>query len=160
LRVPIEQDVNSKLVHRKAQVSDVKKHPAESAAQAAADGLRLTINNHCTHRSLRRTTINTLWEHYSQEEPPLKAFSTQDAYIIYAKNWMLPRWADLPLEQVKTVEVERWLRATDVAQGTKARIKCDVGFLFSRRSRNQIKRRPTDVTIMMACAWMLIISKV
>ena len=32
-------------------------------------------------------------------------------YIIYAKNWIVPRWGNLPLEQVKTVEVERWLRA-------------------------------------------------
>jgi hypothetical protein len=71
------------------------------------------------HRNLRRTTINTLWEHYSQEELPLKALSTQDAYIIYAKNWIVPRWGNLPLEQVKTVEVERWLRATGVADGTK-----------------------------------------
>jgi hypothetical protein len=56
---------------------------------------------------LRRTTINTLWEHYSQEELPLKALSTQDAYIMYAKNWIVPRWGNLPLEPVKTVEVER-----------------------------------------------------
>ncbi len=37
----------------------------------------------------------------------------------------------LPLEQVKTVEVERWLRATGVADGTKAKIKCAMWALFS-----------------------------
>jgi hypothetical protein len=73
-----EEDVNGKLVHRKAQVGDVKQYPTESAAYAAADALRLTINNQCAHRSLHRTTINTLWEHYSNEELPLKALSTQD----------------------------------------------------------------------------------
>jgi hypothetical protein len=83
----------------------------------------------------RRTTINTLWEHYSQEELPLKALSTQDAYIIYAKNWIVPRWGNLPLEQVKTVEVERWLRATGVADGTKAKIKCVMSALFSHAVR-------------------------
>ncbi len=75
----------------------------------------------CEHRNLQRTTINTLWEHYSREELPLKALSTQDAYIMYAKNWIVPRWGNLPFEQVKTVEVERWLRATEVADGTKPR---------------------------------------
>ena len=123
------------LVHRKAQVGDVKKYPTESAAHSAADALRLTINNRCEHRNLRRTTINTLWEHYSQEELPLKALSTQDAYIIYAKNWIVPRWGNLPLEQVKTVEVERWLRATGVADGTKAKIKCVMSALFSHAVR-------------------------
>ena len=112
-----------------------KKYPTESAAHSAADALRLTINNRCEHRSLRRTTINTLWEHYSQEELPLKALSTQDAYIIYAKNWIVPRWGNLPLEQVKTVEVERWLRATGVANGTQAKIKCVMSALFSHAVR-------------------------
>jgi hypothetical protein len=100
-----EEDIDGKLVHRKAQVGDIKKYPTESAAQGAADALRLTIDNQCAHRSLRRTTINTLWEHYSQEELPLKALSTQDAYIIYANNGITPRWGDLPVEEIKTVEV-------------------------------------------------------
>jgi hypothetical protein len=130
-----EEDINGKLVHRKAQVGDVKKYPTESAAQAAADALRLTINNACAHRTLRWITINTLWEHYSQEELPLKALSTQDAYIMYAKNWIVPRWGSLPLEQVKTVEVERWLRSTGVADGTKAKIKCVMSALFSHAVR-------------------------
>jgi integrase len=130
-----EEDINGNLVHRKAQVGDVKKYPTESAAHAAADALRLTINNSCGHRSLRRTTINTLWEHYLQEELPLKALSTQDAYIMYAKNWIVPRWGNLSPEDVKTVEVERWLRATDVADGTKAKIKCVMSALFSHAVR-------------------------
>src|SRR5215472_11829400 len=60
-----------------------------------------------------------------------QGFSTQDTYIIYAKNWILPRWGNLPLEGIQTVEVERWLRSTDVADGTKAKIKCVMSALFS-----------------------------
>jgi integrase len=130
-----EEDIKGKLLHRKVQVGDIKKYPTESAAHAAAEALRLTINNGCAHRSLRRTTINTLWEHYSQEELPLKALSTQDAYIIYAKNWVIPRWGNLPLEEVKTVEVERWLRAAEVADGTRSKIKCVMSALFSHAVR-------------------------
>ena len=130
-----EEDIDGKLVHRQAQVGDVKKYPTESAAHAAADALRLTINNQCAHRSLRRTTFNTLWEHYSNEELPLKALSTQDAYVIYADNWIIPRWGNLPLEEIKTVEVERWLRSTEVADGTKAKIKCVMSALFSHAVR-------------------------
>jgi integrase len=95
----------------------------------------LTINNRFQHKGLQRTTINTLWEHYSREELPLKALSTQDSYIVYAKNWIVPRWGNLQLEQIKTVEVERWLRATDVANGTKAKIKCVMSALFSHAVR-------------------------
>src|SRR5262249_41708062 len=70
-----------------------------------------------------------------REELPLKACSTQDAYLIYAKNWIVPRWGDLVLERVKTVEVERWLRATNVSDGTKAKIKCVMSALFSHAVR-------------------------
>jgi excisionase family DNA binding protein len=101
------------------QVGDVKKHPTESAGYAAADALHLTINNRCAYRGLRRTTVNRLWEHYSKEELPLKTL----------------RWGDLSLEEVKTVEVQRWLRATDVANGTKAKINCVMSAFCSHAVR-------------------------
>lgn len=130
-----EEDIDGKLVHRKLRIGDVETYPSESAAHAAADALRLTVNNRCNHRSLQRTTINTVWEHYRREELPVKALSTQDSYIMYAKNWIVPRWGKVQLQQVKTVEVERWLRATDVADGTKAKIKCLMSALFSHAVR-------------------------
>src|SRR5579859_291126 len=130
-----EQDVNGRTVHRKLQIGDVETYPSESAAQTAADALRLTINNHLNRRSLHKTTINILWEHYCREELPLKELSTQDGYSQYAENWILPRWGKLLLEEVKTVEVERWLRATTLADGSKAKIKCVMSALFSHAVR-------------------------
>ncbi len=78
-------------------------------------------------KSLQRTTINILWEHYFREELPLKELSTQDAYHQYAKNWILPRWGDLTLA--------RWLRGTKMADGTKAKIKSVMSALFSHGVR-------------------------
>ena len=130
-----EEGINGKLLHRKQQIGTVEEYPSESAAQAAADSLRLTVNNGCKHRSLQRTTMNTLWEHYSREELPIKALSTQDAYSAYAKNWIVARWGNVQLEQVKTVEVERWLRASGVADGTRAKLKCVMSALFSHAVR-------------------------
>jgi len=130
-----EEDINGKLLHRKQQIGDVEAYPSESAAHAAADALRLTINNGCVNKSLQRTTINILWEHYSREELPHKALSTQDAYCMYAKNWIVPRWGNMQLDQIKTVEVERWLLATEAANGTQAKIKCVMSTLFSHAVR-------------------------
>jgi integrase len=130
-----EEDINGKLLHRKLQIGDVETYPSESAAHAAADALRLTINNGSKHKSLQRTTIRVLWEHYSREELSRKAFSTQDSYSMYAKNWIVPRWGNMQLDQVKTVEVERWLLAAEVADGTKAKIKCVMSALFSHAVR-------------------------
>jgi len=46
-------------------------------------------------KGLQRTTISILWEHYSREELPRKALSTQDSYSMYAKNWIVPRWGNM-----------------------------------------------------------------
>ncbi|HEY6253138.1 MAG TPA: site-specific integrase [Candidatus Angelobacter sp.] len=130
-----ETDINGKPVRRKAQLGDTKKYPTESAARSAADALRLTINNQSRRRTLVKTTINTLWEHYCREELPSKEPSTQDAYLQYAKNWILPRWGTFLLEDVKTVEVERWIHATGRANGSKAKMKCVFSALFSHAVR-------------------------
>src|SRR6266851_2619986 len=97
-----EKDINGKPVRRKLQIGSSVQYSTESAAQAAADALRLTINNPSNRRTLRQTTVTTLWEHYCREELPIKEMSTQDAYTLYAKNWILPRWGNLLLEEVKT----------------------------------------------------------
>ena len=54
---------------------------------------------------------------------------------MYAKNWIVPRWGNMQLDQVKTVEVERWLLATEAENGTKAKIKCVMSALFSHAVR-------------------------
>jgi len=76
-----EKDISGKPVRRKLQVGTVERYSTQSSAQAAADSIRLTINNRSTHKILQKTTVSTLWEHYSREELPLKEMSTQDAYL-------------------------------------------------------------------------------
>ena len=130
-----EKGINGKPVRRKVQLGTLEQYPSESKAQAAADALRLTINHQSKQNDLRNTIVNILWEHYSKEELLLKEISTQDAYGVFAKNWILPRWGNLLLEEVKTVDVERWLRAADLADGTKAKIKCVMSAMFSHAVR-------------------------
>ena len=65
-----EKDINGKSIRRKLQVGDVGQYTTESAAQSAADALRLTINNRSQRSNLQRTTVKTLWEHYISEELP------------------------------------------------------------------------------------------
>lgn len=129
-----EDDINGKPVHRKMQLGDINEYPTESAAQAAADALRLTIN-HNDQLKARGTTVSILWDHYCREELGRNELSTQDSYLAYAKNWILPKWGSHLLNQVKTVQVERWLEATPLANGSKAKIKCVMSALFSHAVR-------------------------
>ena len=132
-----EEDILGKLVHRKVQLGDITEYPTESSAQSAADALRLTINN-TNQPNARRTTVRILWEHYCREELGRNELSTQDSYLAYAKNWILPKWSDYLLSQVKTVQVERWLESTPLANGSKAKIKCVMSAIFSHAVRWEI----------------------
>ncbi len=129
-----EKNLNGKPVRRKSQIGTLERYPKQSAAQSAADALRLTINNQARQKALPKT-LGTLWEHYSCEELPLKEISTQDTYTVMVKNWVLPRWGTLSLDRVKTVEVESWLRSLNLADGTKAKIKTVMSAMFSHAVR-------------------------
>ncbi len=112
-----------------------KKYPTESAAHAAADALRLTINNRCEHRNLRRTTINTLWEHYSQEELPLKAS------VHTRRVHDLRKELDCPTLGQSATGTSQNRRGGALATSDRSggwdqsqNQVCDVGFVFARRS--------------------------
>jgi hypothetical protein len=74
----------------KQQVEDLSQYPNETAAKAASDALRLTINNRSQRNGVGQKTVEALWKHYSCEELPFKDFSTQDGYLSYAQNWGPP----------------------------------------------------------------------
>jgi|GEM_PF-293247 len=129
-----EKDIDGKSVRRKLQIGDAKEYPTESAAQAAADALRLTINN----------TLPTQQPSQNNGQHSLGALPVRGTSF---KGSLNPRciralckeldspWGRLLLDEVKTVEVERWLRAADIADGTKAKIKNIISALFSHAVR-------------------------
>lgn len=129
-----EKGTDGTPIRRKQQIGTLERYPTESAARAASDTLRLTINDQSRRQSLPRS-VRDLWEHYCCEELPRNEITTQDTYTVYTKTWILPRWGNMRLEQVKTVEVERWLRTVDRANGTKAKIKTVMSAIFSHAVR-------------------------
>ncbi len=55
-------------------------------------------------------TLTQLVKHYEGQELPTKASSTQRTLRTSLKIWVLPKWGELRLTDVKTVDVEKWLR--------------------------------------------------
>jgi len=136
-------------------VGTLEEYPTESAALAAVEGLCLTINQP-THQLARSITIDSLVKHYREQEMPdifhkrkpegeapedRKAYSTQYAYELYLKHWILPLWGTYQISDVKAVEVEAWLRSlhaengSPLANGTKAKIRNVMSALFSHAIR-------------------------
>ena len=136
---------------RNIVIGTLEEYPNESAAQSAVDTLRLSINKQTPHQLLRAVSVDTLVRHYREHELPdifqkrkpipgvteegQKTCSTQYAYEIYLKSWILPRWRSYRLSDVKSVDVEAWLKTLPLPRGSKAKIRNIMSAFFSHAIR-------------------------
>ena len=100
-----QKDINGKPVRRKVQLGNLEQYPNESRAQAAADALRLTINEKTPRQHLKEISVATLVQHYREHEMPdifskkrpsigticeheegRKSYSTQETYEGYPEK--------------------------------------------------------------------------
>ncbi len=121
--------------YRKAIVGTV-----DALALKAAQALRMDANQQTPQAESGPDTIAALVAHYrlkelAGERNGRKSFSTRAGYESYLDNWILPRWGELKLEQVKPVVVEEWLDGIKRARGTKAKIRNLMSALFTHAMR-------------------------
>ena len=70
-----------------------------------------------------------------------KAYSTRSRCNSVLNKWVLPRWQCARINEVRTVEVETWLRGLPLARGTKAKIRKTLGLLFNHAIRWEFTTR-------------------
>jgi len=126
--------------YRKAIVGTVDALANEASALKAAQALRMDANHQTPQAESGPDTIAALVAHYrlkelAGERNGRKSFSTRAGYESYLDNWVLPRWGELKLEQVKPVVVEEWLDGIKRARGTKAKIRNLMSALFTHAMR-------------------------
>ena len=72
-------------------------------------------------------TLAQLADHFHQRELGRSntrlSHSTKRAYQGYLGKWIVPRWGDYLLPNIKTVEVELWLKHLERAAGTRCKIR-------------------------------------
>jgi integrase len=118
------------------QVGTVEDYRTKAAALKAVEHLRVTINNET--RSPR--SIAELVSHYKEKElgdTSSKAYSTRHVYGSVITTWIVPKWGERCLSDVKTVAVEEWLGSLELANGTKAKIRNIMSALFNHAMRHE-----------------------
>jgi integrase len=127
-------------VQRKKTIGDVKKFPRESDVKREVENLRAEIN--AASERVGKTTVADAWGHFQTHElrdPDVgRSPTTVKNYLDYFKTQILPTWKDVPLEDVKSVAVEKWLRSLDLANGTKAKLRNHLSALFSHCIRHEL----------------------
>ena len=122
------------------------RHEAEKAVLA----LRSSINVD----TRAPQTICDLAAHYRVHEltQEKKSFSTIDNHRLLFKRYVEPRWGDLRVGAVRTMEVEEWLHSLPLAPSSKAKLKCVMSTLYHHAIRyewhtfNPISRVRTSQT--------------
>ena len=142
-----ETDTSGVQVRRKTVVGTVEEYPTESKAQQAASALRITINQEKPREIQNPITVSDLIHHFKESElkPTTdwegKAYSTRVAYAYFLDHWLLPRWSQCNLRDVRTIAIEQWLRGLkksdgkNLAPGTKAKIRNIMSALFNHAIR-------------------------
>lgn len=134
--------------YRKAIVGTVATLANETSALKAAQALRIDANQQAPHAESGPRSIAELIAHYrlkelAGESKGRKAFSTRAAYECYLNRWILPRWGDLRIDQVKSVAVEEWLDSIKRAKGTRAKIRNIMSAIFHHAMRYEwVDRNP------------------
>jgi integrase len=140
-----ENDLTGERVRRTAVIGTVEQFPTVDLAQAAVNGLRMSINRERNRQREQSIVVGDLVDHYIQaelsEEADWHSHATRVVYREFLERWILPRWAELDVRNVRTVAVEHWLRqlrrndGAPLAPTTKAKIRNLLSVLFNHAIR-------------------------
>jgi len=129
---------------RSTTVGTEAQYPTKTHALRIIEPLRLRLNLH--HRFGRPISIGALIDHYIERELPERRYSTQQSHSSTLKRWILPRWGDRPLEEVKPVAVEEWLRSLSLAPKTKVNLRSLFHLIYEHARRWELTdRNPIDL---------------
>lgn len=131
-----EQFGTGQTVQRKKIVGTVQQYKSETAARRAVDALRLDINAEAVSTS--QMTLRELAEHYREKELGDgcgKTKLTCEVYSFHLNTYIIPRWGDERIGDIKAFRVESWLKSLDKSNAIKAKIKCVLGVLYQHAMR-------------------------
>lgn len=105
---------NGRRIYRRIKIGTVNQFKTETSARKGIAGLVREINFGEIRFRTTTMTVAELVEHYRQRElmqdNTWKSYSTKCGYESYLKNWIVPQWGKYKLHEIKTIEVETWLR--------------------------------------------------
>jgi integrase len=121
---------------RAAIVGRREEYPTQSAIRKrpAVQAILLRLNAEQPTSASGAVECGAVIARYEQEEMP-ERYSTKSAYQSYINNQIRPRWAETPLNAVKPMAVEDWLRGLDLAPKTKSHVRSLMHTIFQCAER-------------------------
>lgn len=126
------ETVNGRRIRKHMTVGTVAQFPTETKARKAAEGFLLNINSDAP--TIKTPTFGAVTTRYLEDEKP-DHYSTISSYKSYIKNHIAPRWSNTPLDLIKPMAVEGWLKELSLAPKSKSHIKSLMSAIFAAAQR-------------------------
>ena len=134
-----EKTSDGKKIYRRRQIGTVDQIPDLETARKTARLLVPDLNARAAKSKSVSMTIAQLCSHFEQCELCLantwRSYSTKKIYKVYLKRWIVPKWSEHLLSDIRTIEVESWLRGLPIARSTCAKIRNVMSVLFNHACR-------------------------
>ena len=127
-----ENLLDGSVKRRSEAIGTVKEYPNESQARKAALSWLFSMNAEGTNGTT--VSFGAVIRRYLVEEIPERP-STASRYRCWLKNHVEPKWRDHPIEQIKPLLVEDWLKKLKLAPKSKSHLKNLMRVLFNAAMR-------------------------
>lgn len=137
-----ERGPDGKRRQRTLTVGNLDEFRTEREALNRIQSLQTNINRDFPRSALM--TFEDLADHYRQTEllADNKTVKTRSTYLLYLRNWILPKWSREYLHNIKPVAVEHWLRNLgELSNGSKCKIRNLMSGIFSHAIRYELADR-------------------
>lgn len=142
-----QSDGTNKL--KRKVIGNVKDYPTLAEARLANQSFVAQINAKEQRQRVGRRTIADAWGDFQEFElrnPTInRSETTIEAYLTQFRRYILPRWADTPLEEIYGALIEDWLakltlldEKTPAAPATKTKIRNLLSALFAHCIRRRL----------------------
>lgn len=134
-----EKSSQGRRVYRKRIIGTIEQYPNAEAARSAVHSLITEVNWANLRTNSIAMTIAQLCSHFEQREltksNTWRSYSTKKAYVVYLRRWIIPHWGRYQLREVRTIDVESWLRRLPLAKSSCAKIRGLMSVLFNHACR-------------------------
>jgi integrase len=137
-----EKDLHGARIQRKRVIGTVERYPDGAAARAAMTIVLAELNSGKARISCGSITVAQLCDHFEQREltrdNTWRSYSTKKTYHAYLNRWVLPHWRHYELAEIRTIQVESWLRSLPLAKSSCAKIRNLMSVLFNHACRYEL----------------------
>ena len=137
-----EKSLSGARIQRKRVIGTIDRYPNEPAARSAVTALLAEINSEKARICTRSITVAQLCDHFEQRElakdNTWRSHATKKTYQAYLNRWVRLHWRQYELAEVRTIQVESWLRRLPLAKSSCAKIRNLMSVLFNHACRYEL----------------------